>query len=456
MDNTVKIGQRFPLTIKRLDINGAGIGYYKRKITFVTGALPEEVVVAEVTAVHDRYLEARTHRVKTPSKHRVTPVDPHYGQVGGIELGHLDYAAQLAFKRDVVAQALAKFKPTGWQHYELRPTIGAANPLHYRNKAQFQVRVQDGHVRAGLYAPNSHTLVPLADFATQMPLTLRVINQLCTLLETLNVPIYDEAHNSGIVKTLVVRESSATGEVQLTLVTNSEKLPHQTQLLAAIARDLPMVVSVSQNVNPGKTSLIWGPHTTLLAGVPYITERLQGLDFRLSPQAFLQLNPAQTEVLYAEATKALGLAPHETLVDAYAGIGTIGLALAHTAKEVRGMEVIPEAVADAKMNAELNHITNAHYEVGTAETVFPQWLRQGFKPDAVIVDPPRAGLEPSFIRALLKAKPKKFVYISCNPSTLARDLVPLSRDYQVDYIQSIDMFPQTARCEAIVKFTRKA
>ncbi|WP_461213025.1 23S rRNA (uracil(1939)-C(5))-methyltransferase RlmD [Lacticaseibacillus sp. GG6-2] len=450
----ITIGQRFPLTIKRLDINGNGIGYYKRKITFVVGALPGEVVVAEVTAIHDRYLEAKCHRVKQPSPHRITPIDPHWGQVGGVELGHLDYGQQLVFKRDVVSQALAKYKPAGWQHYDVRATIGAKNPLHYRNKAQFPVRIQNGHVVAGLYAPNSHRLVPLTDFATQKPLTMTIINKLCALLEKLNVPIYDEAAHSGIVKTLVVRESTR-GEVQVTFVTNSKKLPHHTQLLAAIAQDMPEVVSISQNINLGETSLVWGPETKLLAGSPYLTETIRGREFRLSPQAFLQLNPEQTERLYQLAIDALALQPHETLVDAYAGVGTIGLALADQARRVRGMETIPEAVADANANAELNHITNAQYEVGKAEDLFPKWLQDGFKPDAVIVDPPRAGLDTQFIHALHQAKPKRFVYISCNPSTLARDLVALSRDWRVDYIQSIDMFPQTARCEAVVKFTRR-
>lgn len=453
--DTLKVGQRFPLTIKRLDINGNGIGYYKRKITFVEGALPQEVVVAEVTAIHDRYLEARVHRVKTPSPDRVTPIDPLYGQIGGIELGALAYPAQLAFKRDVVAQALAKYKPTGWQHFDLRPTIGMTDPLHYRNKAQFPVRVIAGHVRAGLYAPHSHELIPLTSFATQMPLTMQVINTLCQLLEELQVPIYDERHNSGIVKTLVVRESVATGDVQVTFVTNSTKFPHHQALLQQIAKQLPMVVTVMQNVNPGKTTLVWGPTSTLLAGQPYITETILGHSFQLSPQAFLQLNPAQTATLYTDAIKALALQRHETLVDAYAGVGTLGITLADQAKEVRGMEVIPAAVADAQANAKRNGVTNAHYEVGKAEDVMPRWLHEGFHPDAVIVDPPRTGLDMGFIKALLSAKPKRFVYISCNPSTLARDLVTLAKAYRVDYIQSIDMFPYTARCEAVVKFTRR-
>ena len=216
-----------------------------------------------------------------------------------------------------------------------------------------------------------------------------------------------------------------------------------------------MVVSIAQNINPGNTSLIWGKENRLLAGQPYIQETLLGRTFQVSPQAFLQLNPAQTEQLYTVAKYALELDPNDTLVDAYCGIGTVGISLADRHQTIYGMDTVPEAIADAKANAAHNGFTKAHYFVGKAEALFPKWLEEGIHPDAVIVDPPRAGLERPFIDALLTLNPKKFVYISCNPSTLARDLVPLAKHYKVDWIQSIDMFPQTARCEAVVKFTRR-
>lgn len=451
----ITLGQRFPLTIKRLGINGEGIGYYKHVITFVKGALPGEVIVAEVTTMHPRYLEAKIRKIRKFSPDRVDPRDAYADEVGGFELEHLDYPAQLKFKQDLIRQALEKYQPAGFRQYDIRPTIGMDDPYEYRNKAQFQVRLIDGHVAAGLYKENSHDLVDLPTCSVQMPVTMTVMRAVVGWLEELAVPIYDEEHNSGIVKTVVVRAAAATGEVQLVFVTNTPKFPKKHQLLMKIADKLPMVVSVMQNVNIGKTSLIWGDQTTLLAGKPTITEELDGLAFDLSARAFFQLNPEQTKKLYQLARTALNLAPHETLVDAYSGVGTIGLSLADVAQEVRGMDTIPAAVADANENAKRNGITNAKYEVGEAETLLPQWLASGFAPDAIVVDPPRTGLDDVLIDAILQSAPEKLVYISCNPSTLAQDLRQLTRGYQVDYIQSIDMFPQTARCEAVVRFTKR-
>lgn len=449
----VQVGDRFPLTIRRLGVNGQGIGYFKHKVCFVPGALPHEVVVAEVTKVHSRYLEAKLHRLRKRSRDRVQPRDTYANVAGGFELECLDYQQQLRFKRQVVLDSLAKFQPYGYRAYDVRPTIPAPHQYGYRNKATFQVRMINGHVAAGLYKAGSHDLVDMKECAVQMPATMKVMRTMIKLIEQLSIPVYDEEHNSGIIKTLVVRESVATGEIQLTIITNTPKLVHKHQLLAGISEQLPEVVSVMQNVNPGDTPLVWGDQMIHLAGPETITESLMGLDFKLSARSFLQLNPEQTETLYEEAAKAMDLQPNDVLIDAYAGIGTIGLSLANQVKEVWGMETIPEAVADAQANAELNGINNAHYEVGSAEEVMPKWRANGLHFDALVVDPPRTGLDEQLIEQILKEKPSKFAYVSCSMASLARNLRRLTSVYHVDYIQPVDMMPQTTRCEAVVKLS---
>ncbi|MCO6018210.1 23S rRNA (uracil(1939)-C(5))-methyltransferase RlmD [Carnobacterium divergens] len=455
-EHTIEIGQRFPLTIKRLGINGEGIGYYKRTIVFVKGALPEEEVVAEVTEIMPRFATATIKKIRKPSKNRVTPPCEVYEACGGCQLQHLSYNKQLDFKRDMVLQSLEKFKPAGFEEFDIRPTIGMDDPWRYRNKAQFQVRKnEDDNVIAGLYGEGSHKLVNIDNCLVQRPETTKTVNVVKQLLSDLDIPIYDEVKHSGIIKTIVARVGIETGEVQLVLVTNSKKLPKKKQFLEQVKLQLPEIVSIMQNVNQEKTSLVMGEETIHLAGKESLTEKLDTLEFDLSARAFFQLNPIQTNVLYDEARKALDLQKDETLVDAYCGVGTIGLSLAKDAKEVRGMDTIPEAIADAKENAIKMGFDHVRYEVGKAESLLPLWLKRGFKPDAIVVDPPRTGLDPELIKAIVKAKPKKMVYISCNPSTLGRDLEKLSRSYKVDYLQSVDMFPQTARCEVVVKLTAK-
>jgi 23S rRNA (uracil-5-)-methyltransferase RumA len=284
---------------------------------------------------------------------------------------------------------------------------------------------------------------------------MKVIRKVAELLDKLSVSIYNEDKNRGTVKTIIARVSHTTGDVQLTFVTHTDGFPGDTALIAAINQALPEVVGIFQNYNPGRTSLVWGEETLKLWGRDTIEETILGKTFQLSPRAFMQLNHTQMTVAYEEALTALNLSHADKLVDAYAGVGTIGLTLADKAGEVRGMEIVPEAVDDANDNAARNNITNAHYEVGTAEALFPKWQTQGWVADALIVDPPRTGLDTALRREILRTKPEKFVYISCNASTLARDLVDLAQVYQVEYIQSIDMFPQTARWEGVVKLTKR-
>lgn len=449
------VGDRVPLTIRKLGVHGQGIGYFKHKVCFVPGALPQEVVVATITKVHPHYLEGKIHRLRQTSRYRVEPRDSYAGVAGGFELENLAYEQQLKFKRQVVLAALDKYKPHAYKKFAIRPTLPSPKQYGYRNKAQFQVRQVDGRIAAGLYKANSHDLVDMKDCAVQMPTTMTVIRTVTQLIEELQIPVYDETNHSGIIKTIVVREAKDSGQCQLTLITNTPKLIHKHQLITRIQQQLPAVVSIMQNVNPGDTPLIWGNQMIHLAGDEYLTESLMGLDFRLSARSFLQLNPYQTETLYEEAAKALDLTRDDVLVDAYAGVGTIGLSLASRVKQVYGMETIPEAVADANANAQLNGINNATYEVGAAEDLLPQWKSEGKDFNALVVDPPRTGLDRHLINTILKVKPAKFAYVSCDMATLARDLTRLTRSYRVEYIQPVDMMPQTPRCEAVVKLRRR-
>ncbi|MCO0832442.1 23S rRNA (uracil(1939)-C(5))-methyltransferase RlmD [Fructobacillus sp. W13] len=451
-DVIVKEGQKFPLTIKRLGINGEGIGYFKKKITFVPGALPGEVITAKVTAVTDKFLEARVVTVREPSPDRVEPKDPAANLVGGFELAHLDYPAQLAFKKDLIGQALEKFQPKGYEHFKIEDTLGMDNPYHYRNKASLPIRKLKGELTIGLYKRGTHDLVDLPEMATQDPASLNLIRALGQILDKHSLPFYNEKTKKGLIKTLVVR-TNQEGLAQATIVTTEDDLPSQAEIVEDVQKHLPEIVGLFQNVNEGGNSLIWGDDTRKIWGSDYLQEDILGLTFNFSPRAFLQLNYEQMEKTYEVALDALDLQADDTLVDAYSGVGTLGLSMAYKVKEVRGMEIIPEAVADAKLNAEENGIENAFYEVGSAEKVFPKWARDGFKPTALVVDPPRPGLDDALKRAILKAKPKKFVYISCNPSTLARDLKDLDSAYRVDFIQPVDMFPQTPRWEGVVKLT---
>ncbi|AIE59124.1 23S rRNA (uracil(1939)-C(5))-methyltransferase RlmD [Bacillus methanolicus] len=456
-DQTLKINvkQTFPLTIKRLGINGEGVGYFKKQVVFVPGALPGEEIVAEVTNVHPKYAEAKIKKIRKISKYRVKPLCPIYEECGGCQLQHLRYDQQLKEKRDIIIQSLERHTKLQVDQIEIRETIGMENPWGYRNKSQFQVGTKDGKVLAGLYGLNSHRLINIEKCAVQHPLTSKATETVKSILQDLKIPIYNERSRKGIVRTIVARAGVATGELQIVLITSVKELPKKELIIQEIKKRLPEVKSIVQNINGQKTSLIFGNETETLEGKDFIQETLGDLSFELSARTFFQLNPEQTVKLYNEVKKAAALTGQEKVVDAYCGVGTIGLWLADGASEIRGMDVIEESIADAKKNAARHGVNHATYVTGKAEEWLPKWLKNGWKPDVVVVDPPRTGCDDRFLQTVLKVKPQTFVYVSCNPSTLTKDIQTLSSKYHVEYIQPVDMFPQTAHVEAIAKLTLK-
>ncbi|MGC4376993.1 23S rRNA (uracil(1939)-C(5))-methyltransferase RlmD [Fictibacillus sp. Mic-4] len=446
----LKTGQTIPVTIKRLGINGEGVGFFKRKIVFIPGALPGEEVVAEIQKVYPNRAEAKVKKIRKRSKDRVAPPCPIYEQCGGCQLQHLNYAAQLKEKQDIVRQAFERYTNMEHDQLPLKPTIGMDDPWEYRNKSQLQVAKQKEKVIAGLYGIGSHQLIDLANCKVQHPETIRVTNVVKQILQDLNIPIYNERKRSGIVRTIVVRTAFETGDIQLVLITTQEKIPRKELVISEIKKRLPEVTSILQNVNEKKTSLIFGDKTIPLEGRETITERLGELSFELSARAFFQLNPKQTVKLYDEVKKAARLTGKEKIVDAYCGVGTIGLWLAPDAAEIRGMDVIEEAIIDARENAKKHGIHNAVYETGKAEKWLPKWVKEGWRPDCIIVDPPRTGCEESFLKTVLQIKPKRMVYVSCNPSTLAKDVhMLITKGFKLELITPVDMFPHTAHVEVV-------
>lgn len=476
---TLKIGQKVPLNIERMGINGEGIASISGRLVFVPYALPGETILAEITENARNFSRAKVVTINKKSKFRVKPEDSVYADLSSSHIMHLAYPQQLEFKKDLMRQALEKYKPTGWKNYELRDTLGMENSRHYRNKLQYQIRrLNDGTVIAGLYRENSHHLVNLERCVVQEEMTQTIVNQVCRLIEKYKLPVDDERKTRGI-RTVMVRRSQKTGQVQMIFVSSTRVVldgqvwpePYADQeitkrekmgfvkfdkILSELTEEFEDIVTVAVNYHPKKTSEIYGDRTQILFNEKdTITEGVLDYEFELSPRAFYQLNPTQANVLYAEAVKALHPRKTDTVVDAYCGVGTIGFAVADKVKSVHGMDVTPEAIVDARANAKRLGFKNCHYETGRAEKIIPNWYKTGQRPTALLVDPPRTGLDSALLETIAKFQPEKMVYVSCNVSTLAKDLIVLSQFYNVDYIQSVDMFPHTARTEAVVKMTKR-
>lgn len=438
--------QKIKLEVTDLSYQALGVAHYQGMTIFVNNALPGEVVEAKLLKVKKRYAFAKIEKIIKASPDRISVKLNQWVQTGLASLAHLKYEKQLVFKRQQVVNLLHK---ADLDQIKVADTLPSPENKGYRNKAQVPVRQIKGQLEIGFFRKHSHDLVPLTNFFTTDPEIDRVLVAVRDILRKYQVPAYDEIHNKGQVRYLDVRRSKATGEIMVILVCRQRSFPQLSKVTEAI-RKIKGVTSVVLNHNPQKTNVILGKHDYVLSGQPYITDRIGQVRFRISPRSFFQINSLQTPRLYNLAIQKAALKPTDVVVDAYSGIGTIGLSVAKHVKAVRGIEIVKEAVADANENAKLNKIANAQYVTGKAEVIMPRWATEGLKTNVIFVDPPRKGLTPDFVNAAVQTQPDKIVYISCNPATQIRDLQLFrQKGYQFKEIDPVDMFPQTPHVETV-------
>ncbi|HFI0464430.1 TPA: 23S rRNA (uracil(1939)-C(5))-methyltransferase RlmD [Streptococcus suis] len=439
------------------DLTHEGLGVIKIEgyPLFVEGAIPGEEITAKVIKVGKHFGFARLLQVDKPAYDRVQLVDPIGNQVGTMTLQHMSYDLQLAFKQEVVRNAFRKLG--GFKQVDVRMTMGMDNPWQYRNKAQIPVRALNGQLETGFFRKNSHDLVAVENFHIQHPEIDRAIHVIRNILRQFGVSPYDEVNHTGIVRHIIVKRGHVSGEKMVILVVNGDSLPNEDQIAWEIQHQILEVVSVILNVNTRQTNVIMGPKNRVLAGQDYYRDQMLGYTYFISAHSFYQVNTSQAERLYKEAIRAANLTGKEIVLDAYCGIGTITLPLAQQAKHAYAMEVVAEAIDMARKNASYNYVDNVTFEVGKAEEVLPVWNAAGVQFDVVVVDPPRKGLDASFIAAVIDQAPERIVYVSCNPATCARDCKALAENgYQVEYVQPVDMFPQTSHVECVVLMSKVA
>lgn len=453
--NPINLKKNQELEVEIIDLSHEGLGVAKVDTypLFIENALPGEIVQAKIIKVGAKFGFAKVVERSKTSPDRQAVVNENLLRTGIAPLSHLSYEQQLLFKQKQVEKVMTKIAKM--PEVEILPTLGMENPVQYRNKAQIPVRKKDGELVTGFYRKNSHQILPVEDFYIQDPAIDEAIIKIRDILSRFGITAYNEEMNEGFMRHIVVRRGHYSHQMMVVLVTRRAKFFKGQEIAAVIKEQIPEVVSVIQNVNEEKTNVILGPTEKVLYGQAYIEDQLLGKTYRISAKSFYQVNTVQTENLYKKAFELAELKPTDTVIDAYAGIGTIGLSIADQVKHVYGMEMVAEAVSDANENAKLNGIENATYLVGKAEKMMAQWQKVGIEPDVVFVDPPRKGLDASFIEATCEMQPEKVIYISCNPATMARDLVLFKeRGYEVKVVQPVDLFPQTHHVETVVLMSR--
>lgn len=439
--------------ISDLSHEGVGVAKHDGLVFFVDNALPGEVIDMRVLKINKNRGFGKVEAYHRLSSARNRDVNLAYLRTGIADLGHLAYEDQLVFKQKQVQDSL--YKIAGISDVAIESTLGMAEPLAYRNKAQVPVRRVNGQLETGFFRKHSHELVPISDYYIQNKDIDCLINFVRDLLRRFDVKPYNEIEQTGLLRNIVVRRGHYSGEMMLVLVTTRPKVFRVDQVIEKIVEAFPEVVSIIQNINDKNTNAIFGKEFRTLYGRDTITDTMLGNRYEISAQSFYQVNTVMAEKLYQTAIDFSELSKDDVVIDAYSGIGTIGLSFAKTVKAVYGVEVIEAAVQDAQKNAALNGITNAHFVADTAENAMATWAKDGIKPDLILVDPPRKGLTESFIQASVAMAPNKITYVSCNPATMARDIKRYEElGYQLKKVQPVDLFPQTHHVETVALLSK--
>ncbi|MGL4623436.1 MAG: 23S rRNA (uracil(1939)-C(5))-methyltransferase RlmD [Culicoidibacterales bacterium] len=451
----VKRNDYYETTCVAISHEGIGICKIDNYPIFVPGLLPGEQAQIKVIKVKGRMAFGRLIEIYEQSPQRVEPPCPIYQQCGGCQVQHVSQLGQKQMKQERVQQAFERIG--GFENLAVHGVQAMDEPWYYRNKAQVPLgKDENGKIVAGFYRRHTHEIIPMTNCLIQNQANNTLLTRVVELLNDYNCSIYDETAHTGNIRHLLVRHGYHTNEQMLVFITREAKMRHIEQISEKLQAEFPQLVSVMHNVNPNKTNVILGQETKLVAGRAYIEDYIGDVKFNISAQSFFQVNPVQMEVLYQQAADLAGLTGQETVLDVYCGIGTIGLFLAKQVKHVYGVEIVPQAIKDAKANAIRNNITNATFVCEDASTMMHQWHESGMQADVVVLDPPRKGCDEQLLQSLVELAPEKIVYIACDVATQARDAKYLvANGYTLQEVYPVDMFGQTYHIESVVLMTKK-
>ncbi len=439
----------------KLGINGEGISFRNQKTIFIPYLLPKEVAEVEVIESKGNFVRAKIAKITVKSDKRINPKCNMFGLCGGCTLQHLEYFEQLKQKRGIIFDSLNRYLKSNTK-IEVRKTIPLNEEYHYRNKAQMPVENKDGKMVAGFYKTNTNHLLKVENCPIQIDQINSLINFIVDKANSLKLKAYERKNKTNGLKHIIVRYSYYLKKAQVTLVISDSEVKSKFLKLIDIIKDNKYIDSINININDkSKTHDILGEEWEYIHGEIRLREKLEDIYFDLHPRSFFQLNTLQTIELYNLVKRTLNLKGTENVIDAYCGVGTISLWLAKHCKKVRGVDISKEAIIDAKHNAKINKIDNVHFENGNASNVIKKWIKKGFRPDVLVVDPSRVGLDNELLDLLLANPIKKIVYVSCNPSTLTKNLNVLKAKYNIKYIQPIDMFGQTSHIESVTLLTKR-